>query len=77
MNCNFTELRLSASINNYQSHVQNIEHQTPYDNNYILPGFILMLGITDDPYEILVRSCTFSNMALPFFKYQESDSKNM
>lgn len=57
--------------------MKNIKAMTLDYSNYIIPGFILMLGITDDPFEILDRSCNLCNLAMPFFKYYEPNSKKM
>lgn len=57
--------------------MKNVEVISPYHSDYILPGFIVLLGITDDPFEILERSCTFSQMEEPSFKFYSSQSDNV
>ncbi|XP_025419544.1 NF-kappa-B-repressing factor-like [Sipha flava] len=59
-------------INNSQSNVKKIQ-STPYDSDYILPGFILLFRKdNEEPYDIIDRSCTFCGISKPSFKFNRS-----
>jgi len=50
---------------------------TPYDPEYFLKGFILLVKNNEEPFEIFDRSCTFSGARRPDIKYNTSNPQNM
>jgi len=48
-------------LDNEPTPAQNINYCSPYDPQYILPGFMLFVKNSKEYNEIIDRSCTFSN----------------
>lgn len=44
---------------------------------YIIPGLMLVIEKTEDPYEVLDRSCSFCNIPRPITKFDTTDKKSM
>lgn len=48
-------------LDTQQTPAQNVSYCSPYDPQYILPGFMLFVKNSKEYNEILERSCSFSN----------------
>lgn len=75
---NLTRHNINNNFTNFvQLHTSKIKVSTPYHPKYIVPGFMLVLGNTEDPFEILDRSCSFCSMPKPLIKFDKSNQPIM
>lgn len=71
---------LTHNTNNDQSSIKSNELLRTYDlygPDYILPGFLLLVGKNEDAHEILDRSCGFCNIPRPVVLFDHSQPNAM
>lgn len=50
---------------------------TPYHSDYSLPNFIILDANSQNPFEVLNRSCDFCQIPKPIILYDKTDALNM
>jgi len=54
-----------------------MRYLTPYDTNYIIPGFMLKTYQGVSVFDIIEQSCSFSGIPKPEIKYEHLNSQHV